>query len=53
MIEGKMDPHKVCIACSKCAEIKRLSRHTGCPIRDQEIYLPIYREFCMKERKTK
>ncbi|MBQ3490730.1 MAG: flavin oxidoreductase/NADH oxidase [Clostridia bacterium] len=50
MIEGKTDPRKVCIACSKCAEIKRLSLHTGCPIRDQEIYLPIYREHCMKRK---
>jgi 2,4-dienoyl-CoA reductase-like NADH-dependent reductase (Old Yellow Enzyme family) len=49
MMAGKMDPHKVCIACSKCAEIKRLSGHTGCPIRDQEIYLPVYRELCMKK----
>ena len=52
MIEGSFDPSKVCIACSKCAEIKRLSLHTGCPIRDQEIYLPIYREHCMKARKA-
>ncbi len=47
MLAGKMDPRKVCIACSKCAEIKKRSGHTGCPIRDQEIYLPIYRELCM------
>ena len=52
MIEGNFNPSKVCIACSKCAEIKRLSQHTGCPIRDQEIYLPIYREHCMKGRKN-
>ena len=49
MMAGKVDPRKVCIACSKCAEIKRLSGHTGCPIRDQEIYLPVYRELCMKK----
>ncbi len=49
MMAGKVDPHKVCIACSKCAEIKKLSGHTGCPIRDQEIYLPVYRELCMKK----
>ncbi len=49
MMAGKVDPRKVCIACSKCAEIKKLSGHTGCPIRDQEIYLPIYRELCMKK----
>ena len=49
MMAGNVDPRKVCIACSKCAEIKRLSGHTGCPIRDQEIYLPVYRELCMKK----
>ncbi len=49
MMAGTMDPHKVCIACSKCAEIKKRSGHTGCPIRDQEIYLPVYRELCMKK----
>ena len=50
MIEGKVDPHKVCIACSKCAELKKRSLHTGCPIRDQEIYLPLYREHCMNKK---
>ncbi len=49
MMAGTVDPRKVCIACSKCAEIKKLSGHTGCPIRDQEIYLPVYRELCMKK----
>ncbi len=49
MLAGKMDPYKVCIACSKCAEIKKRSGHTGCPIRDQELYLPIYRELCMQK----
>ena len=50
MIEGKMNPYKVCIACSKCAELKKRSLHTGCPIRDQEIYLPLYREHCMNKK---
>jgi 2,4-dienoyl-CoA reductase-like NADH-dependent reductase (Old Yellow Enzyme family) len=49
MIEGKVDPRKVCLACSKCAELKKRSLHTGCPIRDQEIYLPLYREHCMNK----
>jgi len=53
MIAGTMDPHKVCIACSKCTEIMRAGGTTGCPIRDQEIYLPIYRETCMKKNGEK
>ena len=50
MIAGKVDPKKVCIACSKCAELKKRSLHTGCPIRDQEIYLPLYRKYCMNQK---
>lgn len=49
MIAGKIDKNKVCIACSKCTEIMRAGGTTGCPIRDQEIYLPIYRQYCMKK----
>ncbi|MBQ0010795.1 MAG: flavin oxidoreductase/NADH oxidase [Ruminococcus sp.] len=48
-IAGKIDPKKVCISCSKCTEIMRAGGTTGCPIRDQEIYLPIYRKLCMKK----
>ena len=49
MITGHIDKNKVCIACSKCTEIMRAGGTTGCPIRDQEIYLPIYRQYCMKK----
>ena len=51
MTTGTVDPHKVCIACSKCTEIMRAGGTTGCPIRDQEIYLPIYRETCNEKIK--
>lgn len=49
MITGHIDKNKVCIACSKCTEIMRAGGTTGCPIRDQEIYLPLYRQYCMKK----
>jgi hypothetical protein len=39
-----MDSTKVCISCSKCAELKAAKKKAGCVIRDREIYLPIYRE---------
>ncbi|RCW61850.1 NADH:flavin oxidoreductase [Halanaerobium sp. ST460_2HS_T2] len=39
---GEMDKTKVCISCSKCAELKAAKKKAGCVIRDQEIYLPIY-----------
>ncbi|PUU93414.1 NADH:flavin oxidoreductase [Halanaerobium sp.] len=41
--KGKMDSTKVCISCSKCAELKAAKKKAGCVIRDREIYLPIYR----------
>lgn len=48
-ISGNTDKSKVCLACSKCTEIMRAGGTTGCPLRDQEIYLPIYRRLCMKK----
>ena len=47
MIAGKFDAGKTCITCSKCTELMRHGSVTGCPIRDQEIYLPIYRKIVM------
>lgn len=48
--KGALDPHKVCLTCSKCTALMRAMSVTGCPIRDQETYLPIYRRvFAKKE----
>lgn len=47
MIAGKFDASKTCITCSKCTELMRHGSVTGCPIRDQEIYLPIYKKAVM------
>ena len=38
---GKLDPNKVCIACSACTQIMRDGGMAGCPIRDKEVYGPI------------
>ncbi len=44
---GGMDKNKICICCSKCTEIMRKPGGTpGCVIRDRDMYLPIYKEFC-------
>lgn len=50
-IAGKADPKKSCISCGKCTQIMRKGGTTGCPIRDQEVYLPIYKAFCMEGNK--
>ena len=47
LTEGCMHKEKCCICCSKCTEIMRKPGGTpGCVIRDRNVYLPIYKEFC-------
>lgn len=48
ILSGCFDKNKSCITCSKCTDLMRTHHITGCPVRDQEIYLPLYREYCMK-----
>lgn len=50
MIAGNIDPNKCCLACSKCVELKVAAYPTGCPIRDQEVYLPLYRDLLAKKQ---
>ena len=46
----KLDPNKVCIACSACTQIMRDGGTTGCVVRDNKIYGPIYRHGRMSSR---
>ena len=47
ILQGGMDPKKICLCCSKCTEIMRKPGGTpGCVIRDREVYLPIYQKLC-------
>lgn len=46
---GELDKNKICIACSKCTEIMRAGSTPGCVIRDKNVYMPLYKEFCMKK----
>lgn len=45
VVEGRgFDRKKVCITCDKCYDLIQIGHTTtGCVIRDQEVYLPIYR----------
>lgn len=43
MHAGKLDPEKVCVACSGCTQIMRDGGRTGCVPRDAAIYEPIYK----------
>lgn len=44
MKTGGMDRSKTCIMCSKCTQLMRAGCVSGCPVRDTEVYLPIYKE---------
>lgn len=46
---GELDKNKICIACSKCTEVMRAGSTPGCVIRDKDVYMPLYKEFCMKK----
>jgi len=41
---GKIRKKKTCTSCSKCTELMRNMLVTGCPIRDKEVYGPIYKK---------
>ena len=45
VLAGRANPKKYCIACTKCTQIMRDCGQIGCPVRDAEIYLPIYRKY--------
>ncbi|MFW6308663.1 MAG: FAD-dependent oxidoreductase [bacterium] len=42
--KGKLEPDKMCISCSSCTQMMRDGQKAGCPVRDSEIYGPIFRE---------
>ncbi len=41
---GRLDPARVCVACSACTQIMRDGGRAGCVPRDSAIYEPIYKE---------
>ncbi|MCD6392744.1 MAG: NADH:flavin oxidoreductase, partial [Planctomycetes bacterium] len=41
--KGALAPEKVCVGCSACTQIMRDSGRTGCVIRDNKVYGPIFR----------
>ncbi len=50
LTKGKLDPNKVCIACSACTQIMRDGGMTGCVVRDNKVYGPIYGHGRMSSR---
>lgn len=50
--KGRMDPDKVCIGCSACTQIMRDAGRTGCVVRDNAVYGPIFRHGRMSDREN-
>ncbi len=48
--KGRMDPDKVCIGCSACTQIMRDAGRTGCVVRDNAVYGPIFKHGRMSDR---
>jgi 2,4-dienoyl-CoA reductase-like NADH-dependent reductase (Old Yellow Enzyme family) len=48
---GRMQKNKVCVACSKCAMLKRDKGLCGCVVRDSAAYLRLYMDTYKKEEK--
>lgn len=44
LTNGVLDSNKVCLLCGKCSELMRFGEVSGCPIRDKDIYLKLYRQ---------
>jgi len=50
LAHGRMFPEKVCVACSACTQIMRDGGMTGCVVRDNQVYGPIFRLGRMSDR---
>jgi len=48
--KSRMYPEKVCVSCSACTQIMRDSGTTGCVVRDNEVYGPIFEHGRMGDR---
>jgi hypothetical protein len=47
---GRMYPEKVCVSCSACTQIMRDGGMTGCVVRDNKVYGPIFEHGRMSDR---
>lgn len=43
IFSGGMKKEKCCLACGKCSELMRGGKVSGCPVRDSQVYMPIYK----------
>ncbi|MHC4656901.1 MAG: oxidoreductase [Planctomycetota bacterium] len=50
--KGRMFAEKVCVSCSACTQIMRDRGMTGCVVRDNEVYGPIFMHGRMSDREN-
>lgn len=44
--DGALAKNKCCTVCAKCSQMMRAGGVAGCPVRDTETYLPLYKKYC-------
>lgn len=47
--KGELDKSKCCLSCGKCTELMRHGTVAGCPVRDTEVYMPIYKKYVLNK----
>ncbi len=47
--KGAMEKNMCCITCGKCTELMRAGGVAGCVIKDTEVYMPLYKKYCMNK----
>ena len=46
--KGFMEKSRCCITCGKCSELMREGAVSGCPVKDSDVYMPIYKDKVMR-----
>ena len=49
LTKGKLDKKKVCIGCSACTQLMRDGQVSGCVVRDNKLYGPIFKHGRMSD----
>jgi len=50
--DGRLEPNRVCVSCSKCSQMLRVGGPVGCPVHDPETYQAEYRNARKKAKQA-
>ena len=50
LTKGTLDKNKVCVGCSACTQLMRYGQVTGCVVRDNKVYGPIFEHGRMSDK---